>query len=75
MLFAETSTSQPLIIHENLLSSPLKGQIFDTLYMVCQEKMYTINSYLNPLFNSRCIGKFNLKARCDLTKYNELFLL
>lgn len=50
----------------------VKGQIFDIQYMVCQEKMYTVNGYLNPPFYSRCINIFNFKVWHDFMTYNHL---
>jgi len=41
--------------------------------MVCKEKMYTINWYLNPSFYSRCIGIFNFKEWHDFMMNNHLF--
>jgi hypothetical protein len=42
ILFVEISASHPLITHENLSSGLLEARILGILYMVCQEKIYTI---------------------------------
>ena len=50
----EISTSDPLITHQNLSSGLFETQILGILYMVCQEKIYTMinveNDGVNPKF-------------------------